>query len=435
MNETAADTRSAVGAAADTVSVIGLAILCAMSFLWDVALVRLMVALNMNDFGKFYYSARAFLAGQDMYAPSPATQLGAGLLPGAQQLLNLNPPHFHLLVIPLAGFQPSLAVLLWMFASTMTLVVSVLIAAAELDVVATGKRVLIIVLFVLTFSGSQAQFITGQLTFLLLLPVVLCWRAARRGRWEQAGAWLGVCLSVKLFFLIFLPYLIGQRRWRAAAFMIGTSAACFAIGLLLFGSESYGSWIGALRQSGDWAWLGMNASTLGFFQRVFATTPSFAPIINAPVAVRAWVVVAGMIGVTTLAVVIMDVTSRSIDRAFALLLTAAQLVSPVGWVYYLWLAAVPVAAIAWPFDLPPLLPRSTVARCLLAIPLAGFVMPITSPYYFEPSRMATLTLGSEFFWATLTLWGCVMISFARDRGGRREALSVLAEQGQKTVQV
>src|SRR5262245_14151605 len=253
MSETAARERSAASGTVDGASVIGLAILCAMAFLWDVALVRLMVTLNMNDFGKFYYSARAFLAGQDMYAPSPATQLGAGLLPGAQQLLNLNPPHFHLLVIPLAGFQPSLAVLFWMLASTMTLVLSVLIAAAELEVVATGKRVLTIVLFVLMFSGSQAQFVTGQLTFLLLLPVILCWRAARHGQWDRAGAWLGMCLSVKLFFLIFLPYLIGQRRWRAAAFMIGTTVACFAIGLLLFGIESYASWISALRQSGEWA--------------------------------------------------------------------------------------------------------------------------------------------------------------------------------------
>src|SRR5262245_51864243 len=138
LSETAAGARSAVGAAVDTVSMIALAIVCAMSFLWDVVLVRVMVTLNMNDFGKFYYSARAFLAGRDMYTPSPATQLGAGLLPGAQQLLNLNPPHFHLLVIPLAGFQPSLAVLLWMLANTLTLVLSVLIAAAELEVVATG---------------------------------------------------------------------------------------------------------------------------------------------------------------------------------------------------------------------------------------------------------------------------------------------------------
>ena len=34
--------------------------------------------LHMNDFGKFYYSAQFFLQGQDMYAPSPATEIPVG---------------------------------------------------------------------------------------------------------------------------------------------------------------------------------------------------------------------------------------------------------------------------------------------------------------------------------------------------------------------
>ena len=82
---------------------IGLGFLCAIAFLWDVVLVRVMASLNMNDFGRFYYAARAFLAGHDMYAPSPATPLGGGQLAGTPQLFNLNPPHFHLVVIPLAA--------------------------------------------------------------------------------------------------------------------------------------------------------------------------------------------------------------------------------------------------------------------------------------------------------------------------------------------
>ena len=133
MNDARARHASRVGSVVDVASVIGLAVLCTIAFLWDVVLVRVMVALNMNDFGKFYYSARAFLAGHDMYAPSPATQLGAGQLPGAQQLLNLNPPHFHLFVIPLAGFRPGIAVAVWMFANTFALVISLLIAAARAE--------------------------------------------------------------------------------------------------------------------------------------------------------------------------------------------------------------------------------------------------------------------------------------------------------------
>src|SRR5262245_31548631 len=420
MSETAARERSAASGTVDGASVIGLAILCAMAFLWDVALVRLMVTLNMNDFGKFYYSARAFLAGQDMYAPSPATQLGAGLLPGAQQLLNLNPPHFHLLVIPLAGFRPGVAVTVWMFANTFALVISLLLAAGELGISATPKRVLLIVLFVLTFSASQAEFITGQLTFLLLLPMMLCWRDARRGAWSRAGAWLGLCLSIKLFVLIFLPYLIGRRRWQAAFLMIATSAACLALGAVIFGIESYRSWLGALQQSADWAWLGMNASILGTLQRVFTTSPSFEPIMTAPGIARVWIAIAAIVGVVTLFVVVVDKSSAAIDRAFALLLIAAQLISPVGWVYYMWLAVVPVIAVGLGEERIGL-PRSAAARSLLVIPIAGLFSPITAPYYFEPSVWATVTLGSVYFWGTLTLWGYLIINgIAHARQNLRE---------------
>ena len=115
-----------------------------------------------------------------------------------------------------------------------------------------------------------------------------------------------------------------------------------------------------------------------------------------------------MVGLTTLFVVVVDKSSVAVDRAFALLLIAAQLISPVGWVYYLWLAVVPVTAVALGERVR--LPRSAIGRSLLVIPLAGFFSPITAPYYFEPSVLATVTLGSVYFWATITLWGHLTFS-------------------------
>jgi hypothetical protein len=111
----------------------------------------------------------------------------------------------------------------------------------------------------------------------------------------------------------------------------------------------------------------------------------------------------------TIFVVVVDKSSAATDRAFAVLLIAAQLISPVGWVYYLWLAVVPVTAVALGQDRVRF-PRSAIGRSLLVVPLAGFFLPITAPYYFEPSVLATVTLGSVYFWATITLWGCLTIN-------------------------
>src|SRR5262245_3978113 len=67
---------------------------------------------HMSDFGKFYYAARAFLDGQPMYGPTPAT--ATVLRPGLTiQLWDMNPPHFHLLILPLARLDPLPAILTW----------------------------------------------------------------------------------------------------------------------------------------------------------------------------------------------------------------------------------------------------------------------------------------------------------------------------------
>src|SRR2546425_11846235 len=44
---------------------------------WNALLFNLMAQHNMADFGKFYYSAVAFLQAQDMYGPGAAALAGA----------------------------------------------------------------------------------------------------------------------------------------------------------------------------------------------------------------------------------------------------------------------------------------------------------------------------------------------------------------------
>src|SRR5262245_25929345 len=95
--------------ATTTLAVIALIGLSIIAFMWDAALLQMMTdKLHMNDFGKFYYATRAFLEGRDMYAPTVATDLKLDLVPDLQ-FLDLNPPHFHLLIVPLAVLQPAQA--------------------------------------------------------------------------------------------------------------------------------------------------------------------------------------------------------------------------------------------------------------------------------------------------------------------------------------
>src|SRR5438552_5303216 len=91
----------------------------------------------------------------------------------------------------------------------------------------TPVGALVAIFVILAFAGTQAFFLTGQISMLLMLAVTLCWIDARRQRWTAAGIWLGVCISIKPFVLIVLPYLLLTRRFRAAAIAATTAAACF----------------------------------------------------------------------------------------------------------------------------------------------------------------------------------------------------------------
>ena len=57
--------------------------------------------LPANDFGRMYASAALFMDGDDMYAWTPAApaQLEENYV---IDLFNMNPPHFHLLLLPLS---------------------------------------------------------------------------------------------------------------------------------------------------------------------------------------------------------------------------------------------------------------------------------------------------------------------------------------------
>src|SRR4026208_187161 len=119
--------------AANSALVVVLIALSTVALVFDMLLARVMIErLHMNDFGKFYYSTRAFLDRQDMYAPSPATDLQFEEAPGLQYL-NMNPPHFHLLVLPFAVMPPNTAVVSWMAANVFALIVALLLIAREIN--------------------------------------------------------------------------------------------------------------------------------------------------------------------------------------------------------------------------------------------------------------------------------------------------------------
>ncbi len=271
--------------------------------LWNAWVAHTMVTrLQMSDFRIFYLSARAQLDGRDMNdLPSELqTHSGRAL---RLTLVNLNPPHFQLLLLPLALVPAGVALSLWAVAvaSLQCLGGSIYVIARELDLKPSRPNCYRAAVWLLASAGLGAVLGTGEMSFLLSLSLTLAWAAA---------------------------------------------SACFVAGALIFGPGSYGSWLSQL-SSVSWAWRSANASVLGILTRSLSENPHFAPFAVAPeLVLPLWLPAVAIVGVLTLVAVTFDRTESAVDRAFALLLSAALLISALGWIYYLWLGLGPMAALA-----------------------------------------------------------------------------------------
>ena len=390
---------------------IGAAVLLLALLSWNAWIAHTMVTrLQMGDFRILYLSARAQLEGRDMYdRPSEVqTHLGRTLL---STLVNLNPPHFQLLVLPLALFSPGAALALWAAASLLCLGASMLVVVRELDLKPTAWSCWRGAVWLLAFAGTGAVVGTAEVAFLLMPLLTLGWAAARRDEWNRAGVYLGLAMGLKLFLLIFIPYLVLRRRPGAAVVSCATAAAWFLAGVLIVGPGSYWSWLSQLA-SVTWAWRSPNASVLGILTRSLGENPYYTPLAMAPeLILPLWLPAVAMVAVATLVVVRLDRTSSAVDRAFAILLLAALLISPLGWIYYLWLTLGPVAALAIGWSTEAARDRSALSagaarwrHRFLMVAVPGLVWPHFATFLFQPHALATPSLASAYFWSIAALW-------------------------------
>ena len=343
-----------------------------------------------NDYSIFYYTARMVRDGLPMYGPLPAAY---GVKWPSESLGNLNPPHFALFTTPFWYLPYHQAFLLWLGSGLVCLVLSLRIVWRELEYPRSMRLMLVAGAAVLSFAPFVLVASTGELTYFLLLPLTLGWRACRRGRWQAAGLWLGACASVKLFLLLFLPWLLIQRRWRAAGCFVLAVVMMVAIGAGLLGVDAYSQWRKTLAIIGWWG-LPMNASFAGLVHRVWTTGAANAQ----------WLATIGG-GVIALATLVglrvQAVSPRQVDVGMAVVLLGALLASPLGWAYYVPLLLGPL--LGW---VGTLWRQGAGRRWWPTIVVAAGMLYVPDESIGAWHRIAWQagTLGSLYFWALLLLW-------------------------------
>ena len=363
-----------------------------------------------QDFGIFLASVRHSLAGRSLYAPTPLRWRtgGTGTAP-----LNLNLPHTNLLVWPLAALSDRQALVAWTLAG-----LALFLAASTMSLRVLRWRwrwlpALSLLVYLLAWAPSAAFSLTAQVSFLLMLPVTAAWLAYRRGHSRAAGVWLGLAAAMKPFLLIFLPYFVLRRDRQALVGMAGALGAVFAIGVVVFGVESYVTWAGQMPRI-TWSAHYLNASFTGILQRClgrsYLALVAEAPALVLPLA-------------ALLSLVVAAVTFRALARAggarvdaeWTALLLASLLISPLGWNYYLWMALWPAAALIAeraPWRRPR--PRDL----WLAGGLVGWLWWAKMTLWGQPHPVSTVTFGSMYFWALLSMWRWAVSALPPDSSPR-----------------
>lgn len=266
--------------------------------------------------GTLWEPARAFLDGSAIY-PEPTRD---AIVIGNP---TVYPPLFILLTVPLALLPVTLASWVWFF-----LLGACVLAAMWVVGVRDWRCHVLAVTSPVVVHGLYY----GNLTVLLLLPLAIAWRYRDRAR--VAGVAIGAAVAAKLFVWPLVVWLLLTRRFRAAAWAAGSAVVLVVVPWALIGFEGFTDYPALLRAVQD----------VYAIRSVSLSTVAGALGASVPVAVG----VAAVAGLACLAAAVWVVRRADGERrAFAVLVAACVIATPIAWPNYCALLFVPIA-ITWP---------------------------------------------------------------------------------------
>jgi len=311
--------------------------------------------VSLVDFPSFYGAVRLAAAGQSPYGPHALDAFAAGL--GRPVFPFIYPPLGLLPFVPLAWLSYEPAAMLMLVLSHAAVLVFLwyfCVRSTDGAVDARGGRAALLaslmVAYVVAFDPLAVNFQAGQTNALILFSLAMALHALERRQAAIAGAALALACLFKIYFLLFIPFLILKRQSRAIVWLAGILAAAFVVTTVLWPVSLWGHWLREVLPFGGYGRYppglfppgrAANQSVNGFIARMLAGDPELRlrPILPlAGAAAPLAYAVCGALIAGGLAAVHRSTQRFGDSRLaveFSLLLMIVFLVTPFSWEHYL----------------------------------------------------------------------------------------------------
>jgi alpha-1,2-mannosyltransferase len=364
------------------------------------ALVLVQGGLHHQDLDAYLTAGRAVWQGQPLYAPF----LHHPLPDAALRPAYIYPPVFALLVAPLALLPDAVANVVWLVIGQAALAAALVLTLRRLR--PRGWALTAILCVTLTFYPLWIDAVQGQANLLVLLLVTAGVGGIAQGK-PTFGIALGAAAALKLTPVILLVWLLLDRRFREAAWMIGALGGLTAAAALLRFHDTvvfFGQVLPALSQGTAFY---ANESLAGVVLRLFSSNPYTTPWVAI-----SWAFLLPGAGAILLIAFWFWRTGHqpALVRSLAFI-PLLPLLSSVTWPHHLvillpvvWVAAIALAERDW-----PLAPTLGMAGLLVTFSVVARwpVGPAFGQIGFRPAQTGdamVMVVANAFFLGTLILF-------------------------------
>ena len=311
------------------------------SLVWLLAILAALVLLvrtqdylqqPLGVFPTYYTAARLIERGEavssfydDRWFMNRVTEFA----PGVVEVHNANPPLMGFFFLPLAPFSYDDARQLMSALAFVALIAATWLIVTELRITGVWRATGFLAVFLAAPSLGNLGY--AQVYTVVLLMLVLAWRAWRRGAEELGGALIGLVLCFKTAGLFLWPLMVLERRWRA---LIAGTGTVLALSLVTFPFVGTAGWLAYFEYASQTAGaphiaVASRISLPGLSRNLFTYDPQFNPdpLFDAPLLALA-LEAALFLGIAGLAAKVIA-TTRDRDVTFALAIMVSLVLVPI----------------------------------------------------------------------------------------------------------